>query len=139
MGTLIVTAAIIEEAGRYFISQRKKDSYQGLKWEFPGGKLEKGETPEVCLRRELMEELDLVVEVQDIYQVVSHEYGEKHIILLFYLCRITGGEPKCLDCSDYCWVTPDEMSYYDFAPADVPVVNKIQRHGKAQHVVKVLE
>ncbi len=130
MGTLVVTAAIIEEDGRYFIAQRKKDSHLGLKWEFPGGKVEKGESPEVCLKREIIEELNLLIEVKDIYQVVSHNYGEKHIILLFYLCQIIGGEPQCLDCSDYRWVTPEEMSQFEFAPADVPVVNKIQMQSQ---------
>lgn len=137
MGTLVVTAAIIEEDGRYFIAQRKKDAHQGLKWEFPGGKVEKGESPEVCLQRELREELNLSVEVEDIYQVVSHNYGEKHIILLCYLCRITGGEPECLDCSDYRWVTPDEMGQFEFAPADIPIVDKIHRQWQEIRYKKV--
>ena len=125
MGTIVVTAAIIRQDNLYLIAQRKKGSHQELKWEFPGGKVEKGEDPEDCLRREIHEELGLFIEIVDIFQVVSHNYGEKHIILLCYMCKITGGEPRCIDCYDYKWLTLEEMPQYDFAPADIPVVERL--------------
>lgn len=127
MGTIVVTAAIIKQDNLYLIAQRKKGSHQELKWEFPGGKVEQGEAPEDCLRREINEELGLSIEIVDIYQVVSYNYGERHIILLCYMCQNAGGEPRCIDCCDYRWVTLDEMCRYDFAPADIPVVDKLRK------------
>ena len=126
METIVVTAAIIKQDQQYLIAQRKKGSNQELKWEFPGGKVEIGEDPEDCLRREIKEELGLSVKIFNIYQVVSHNYGEKHIILLCYLCKNEGGEPSCIDCNDYRWVTVKEMSEYDFAPADIIVVESLK-------------
>jgi len=125
MDTIVVTAAIIKNGDRYLIAQRKKGASQEMKWEFPGGKIEKGEDPEECLQREILEELNTEVEVEGIYQVVSHNYGDRHIILLYYTCRMTGGEPKPVDCQDFRWVTAEEMAQYDFAPADRPVVDRL--------------
>lgn len=127
MGTIVVTAAIIKQGNLYLIAQRKKGSHQELKWEFPGGKVEIGEDPEDCLRREISEELGLSIEIVDIYQVVSYNYGEKHIILLCYMCKNAIGVPRCIDCYDYRWVTLEEMCQYDFAPADIPVVERLKK------------
>ncbi|PKM80971.1 MAG: 8-oxo-dGTP diphosphatase MutT [Firmicutes bacterium HGW-Firmicutes-14] len=126
METIVVTAAVIRKGDRFLIAQRKKGSHQEMKWEFPGGKVEQGEHPEDCLRREIKEELGVTVEVTDICQVVSHNYDARHIILLCYKCDLTQGEPETRDCHDYRWVTPAEMAGYEFAPADIPVVEKLR-------------
>lgn len=125
METIVVTAAVIRQGDYYLLAQRKKGSHQELKWEFPGGKVEKGEHPEQCLIREIKEELDVSIRIEDIFQVVSHVYGEKHIILLCYKCEIYGGEISCIDCADYRWVKPEQMMHFDCAPADIPVIQKI--------------
>jgi 8-oxo-dGTP diphosphatase len=124
---LAVTAAVIEEQGRYLIAQRKKDSHQGLRWEFPGGKVESGESPEICLGREIKEELNVNIEVGDIFKVISHIYEDKQVILLCYKCKILSGTPRPIECEDYKWVTPEQMTGFDFAPADVPVVEALQK------------
>ncbi len=125
MKTVAVTAAIIKKGDKYLIAQRKKGSHQGMKWEFPGGKIEKGENPEACLKREIKEELNVDIEVEGIYQIVSHNYENRQVILLCYTCRIVDGELKNVDCHDFRWVTPAEMDRYEFAPADIPVVEKL--------------
>lgn len=126
MTTIVVTAAIIENQGKYLIAQRKKESHQGMKWEFPGGKVEPGESPELCLAREIREELGFKIEVRDIFKVVSHNYEEKHVILLCYKCRMQSGAPSPLECEDFQWVTPEQMPGFDFAPADIPLVQALQ-------------
>jgi len=123
---IVVTAGIIKDKGRILLTQRKKDSDQGLKWEFPGGKLEFGETPEECLKREIREELDIDIEIEGILQVVSHIYGDSQVVLLCYLCWYAGGNLTPKECHDYCWVERQDLMTYDLAPADIPVARTIQ-------------
>ena len=125
---LVVTAAIIKKGDKYLIAQRKRGSHQGLKWEFPGGKVEEGESPEACLEREIKEELNMTIIVGDIFKVVSHTYDAGQVILLCYLCQVKEGEPDNIDCQDWKWVTPREMADYDFAPPDIPVVKKLYKN-----------
>ncbi|MGE5632838.1 MAG: 8-oxo-dGTP diphosphatase MutT [Caulobacteraceae bacterium] len=122
----VVTAAVIVRAGKVLISQRLMGSHMEFKWEFPGGKLEADETPEECIVREIREELDMEIEVIEIYKVVKFKYVEKDILLLCYLCRLLGGEGKRLECNDFKWVTIDELSGYEFVPADVSVAEKLK-------------
>lgn len=126
MNTIIVTAAVIKEAGRVLITQRKKEATHGLKWEFPGGKLEEGESPEDCIIREIKEEIDLDIEVDKIYQAVMHSYGERNILLLAYLCRQVGGSPAPLECRSIAWVPAGSLLEYDLAAADIPIARKLQ-------------
>lgn len=127
MHTIIVTAAIIHKEDKILIAQRKKDADHGLRWEFPGGKLNFGENPKEGLKREIIEELDMEIAVEDILEVVSQLYGPRHILLLCYTCRYLGQKPCTRDCQDFRWVTPQEMAEYDFTEADIPVVKKLQQ------------
>jgi len=121
----IVTAAAIIRDGKVLIAQRQQGSHMEYKWEFPGGKLEPDETPEECIIREIKEEMDIDIEVDDIYKVVKFKYEEKDILLLCYLCRIIKGDGKALECNDFKWVTKDELPGFDFVPADLPIVEKL--------------
>jgi 8-oxo-dGTP diphosphatase len=123
----IVTAAAMVRDGKVLIAQREAGSHMGLRWEFPGGKLEPDEDPEECIVREIKEELDLDIEVIDIYKVVKFKYEEKDILLLCYLCKILSGKGKPLECNDFKWVERDKLSEYEFVPADLPIVEKIMR------------
>lgn len=140
MQTLIVTAAIIQHNKHILIAQRKENVDQPLKWEFPGGKLEPGESPEQCLAREIQEELGLSIEVMKIYYVISHNYSDRQIILLCYLCRLIAGTAQALDCRDFKWVLAGELHLYDFAEADKPVVSNLQadifKHRLVQEYIK---
>ena len=121
----IVTAAAMVRDGKVLIAQREAGSHMEFRWEFPGGKLEPDETTEECIVREIKEELDIDVEVLDIYKVVQFSYKEKEILLLCYLCRIIRGEGRTLECNDFRWVTREQLSQYEFVPADVPIVEKL--------------
>lgn len=122
METLSVAAAVVCHNGRVLIAQRPKQSHMGLKWEFPGGKVEPGEEIEHCLIREIKEELDLEIEAGRELAVVDHQYEDKKVILHCHWCRYTGGEAKRKECLDFKWVEPCELKYYDFSGADQPVV-----------------
>lgn len=128
---LLVTAAIIlGPDGRLLIAQRKANaSFEALKWEFPGGKLEAFEHPEDCIRREIQEELALDIRVERAFDVASHFYvsgaDRRHIILLCYLCRADTSEFTTVDVEDARWITADELSGYDFAAADIPIVSRL--------------
>lgn len=123
----IVTAAAIIRDERVLIAQRKADSHMGCRWEFPGGKLEPGETSEECIVREIKEEMDIDIEVIDIYKVVKFQYKEKEILLLCYLCKILKGEGKPIECNDFKWVKKNELSGFDFVPADLPIIEKLTK------------
>ena len=123
----IVTAAAMVKNGKILIAQRQAGSHMEYKWEFPGGKLEPDETPEECIVREIKEELDMDIEVKDIYKVVKFKYEEKDILLLCYLCRVLKGEGKTLECNDFRWVGREELADFEFVPADVAVVEKLTR------------
>jgi 8-oxo-dGTP diphosphatase len=123
---IVVTAAVIKNRdNKILICQRKPDSHNGLKWEFPGGKLEEQETPEQCLRREIKEELDVDIEVGEIFKVVKQDYSDRVILLLAYECNYISGELKTIDCNDYKWVKKSEIKKYDIALADIPIVEKL--------------
>jgi len=121
MKALVVTAGVVIERGKVLVTQRKKGSSQGLLWEFPGGKLENGETPRMALRRELKEELDVEVEVGPIFETVYYPYPESPILLLVYHCRILKGLLKPLGCRDLRWVTLKELKDLAMPPADDPI------------------
>jgi len=125
MTTYIVAAAVIKENSRVLLAQRNRENNQGLKWEFPGGKVEEGENPEHCIIREIKEELDLDVEVQDIFKVVMHRYPDRNILLLAYSCRRIHGEPSPVCCRDICWVETDDLLDFDLAAADISIAEKL--------------
>ncbi|MHB8157921.1 MAG: (deoxy)nucleoside triphosphate pyrophosphohydrolase [Desulfocucumaceae bacterium] len=126
MSTYIVTAAVITDGDRVLITQRKKGSNQELKWEFPGGKLEDGEDPEHCIKREIKEEINIDIEVKKIFKVVMHSYGDRNILLLAYRCSHLAGEPVTLECNSISWVQAERLLDYDLAAADIPIATELQ-------------
>ncbi|AOT73010.1 (deoxy)nucleoside triphosphate pyrophosphohydrolase [Geosporobacter ferrireducens] len=125
MEPLVVTAAVIRKERKILIAQRLAHGDHHLQWEFPGGKLEIGETPEECLRREILEELNLEIKVLDIFKVVYHAYKSKTILLLCYLCDFIGGEGAALACNDFRWISLEEFLEFSYVEADLPIVEKI--------------
>lgn len=122
MKVLIVAAAVIKDNGKFLITQRLKNTHMGFKWEFPGGKIEKGEDAAACLRREIREELDLEIEVGAKIMVVEHQYPDRKVILQCHWCRFVRGEAKTMGCHSFKWVSAGDMKDYDFSEADLPVV-----------------
>ncbi|ASS75962.1 8-oxo-dGTP diphosphatase MutT [Tumebacillus algifaecis] len=125
MKQFVVTAAVIEQDGKVLVAQRKPDRHMGLKWEFPGGKLEWGEEPRAGLKREIAEELGIEISVADVLDVVSHTYEDRHIVLIGYRCRYLHGELRLLDVQDVRWVLPSELRSLEMAPADWPLVARL--------------
>ena len=121
---LLVVAAGTLRDGKVMICQRRPDAHNGLKWEFPGGKIEAGESPEAALARELREELDLNVRVGRIMDAVCHRYADRDVLVLFYDCRILSGSPRTVDCNAVAWAGPEEIRSYDFAGADRAFVER---------------
>ena len=123
-----VVAALIWNKGRFMICQRPANKSRPLLWEFVGGKVEPGETKEQALIRECKEELDIIIEVRDVFTEVVHEYPDITIRLTVFNARIAEGTPKLIEHNDLKWITPDEIPQYEFCPADVGVLEEI--HNK---------
>ena len=120
-----VVGAIIKDGDRYLVGQRPANKAQGGMWEFMGGKIELGETPEQALARECREELNLEIEDERIVDSVVHEYPEKTIRLTLIECKPKSGSvPKALEHQQIRWVTRAEMDAIDFAPADRELIQK---------------
>lgn len=129
---IVVAAAIIEMDGRILIAKRKEGWRHGGKWEFPGGTVEQDESPEECLRRELLEELAIETEVGELYCDVTHAYSHATIQLLVYRARHVSGEYTLADHDEMRWVLPAELLQYEFPEADQPVVEKLTGHSKRE-------
>lgn len=120
-----VVAALIFDGDRFLICQRPAHKARGLLWEFVGGKVEAGETKAAALIRECREELDVTIRVGDLFLRVDHEYPDITVQLFLYYASIVEGEPKLLEHNDIRWITPEEISQYDFCPADDQILQKI--------------
>lgn len=122
-----VAAAILVKDNRILIAKRSAKDKFANKWEFPGGKIEEGETPEECLKRELKEELDIEVVIGDFFAESNYPYENGVINLLtFWTCWV-GREIKLLEHAEYRWVAVSELVNYDFLPADIPLINKLAK------------
>ena len=121
---IVVAAALVAADGRVLVQRRAPERAMAGLWEFPGGKLEPGESPETALVRELREELgiDLAELALAPACFASAPLGDRHLILLLYLCRSWSGEPRALDASKVKWVTTQEMRGLEMPPADAPLI-----------------
>jgi 8-oxo-dGTP diphosphatase len=123
---IVVAAAVIIRDGRVLLTRRAEGQHLAGLWEFPGGKLEDGESPEEALVRECQEECGIEVEVAEILEVTHHRYPEKEVLLLFYRCELRGGQVRHLEVADHAWVAPEDLDDYPLPPADEGVVARIQ-------------
>ncbi len=125
----VVTAGVVWNAeGRILLAQRPLKGLLGGLWEFPGGKVEPGETLEACLRRELKEELDIEVEVGRLVGTVEHAYSHFRITLHAFHCRLKAGSPKAIGVADWRWVRLEEIRQYPLSRADVKVLELLEAH-----------
>jgi mutator protein MutT len=121
-----VVAAIIRRDNRILLTRRFNNVHLPGLWEFPGGKVEAGESLEDALKREIMEELGVQIAILYEFFKVDHAYPTKTIRLHFYECSIVKGEPQPLDVADLRWVAPRELSSYPFPDADKELVSRLQ-------------
>ncbi len=124
---LLVTAAVIIEENRVLITRRPKHKPQGGFWEFPGGKLDPGESPAIALQRELKEELDVNISVGKIIDALYHRYAWGPVLILAYRCRITDGTPRNIEVTEHLWVPLDKLHQYELLPADRPLIMQLQK------------
>lgn len=122
-----VTAAIILKNDQVLIAQRADDDKLAGKWEFPGGKIELGESPQECLKREIKEELDVDIEVLNYFGESIYTYQSGTIKLMAYWCKWLSGEFTLKVHRQIAWINQSELALYDFAPADIPLVEKLRK------------
>lgn len=120
-----VVAALIWNNGKFMICQRPENKSRALLWEFPGGKVEAGETKEAALARECREELAIELEVGKMFADSTFVYPDISVHLSLFEANIVSGEPKLLEHRDIRWITPEEAHLFEFSPADVPFVEKL--------------
>jgi 8-oxo-dGTP diphosphatase len=121
-----VAAGLIRDAaGRYLITQRRRGSHLAGLWEFPGGKLEAGETAAAGLRRELTEELSATFTVGELVETVRWEYPERTVVLHFFECRPESGDIAPREQQAMEWVAPARLVEYDFPPADRELIRRL--------------
>ncbi len=120
-----VVAALIWNKEKFMICQRPANKARALLWEFVGGKVEPGETKEEALIRECQEELNILLLVGDVFIDVIHEYPDLTVHLTLFNATILEGVPQKLEHNDIKWITPNEISNYEFCPADKEILAKI--------------
>jgi 8-oxo-dGTP diphosphatase len=122
---LVVCAAIIYKDDKILIAQRKENDTHSLQWEFPGGKVEEGESPSESIIREIKEELDIHISPDNVFDVVYHKYEKRNIILIVYNCTYLSGEPRAIECNDFKWIDIKSMQDFEFTAADTHIVKKL--------------
>ncbi len=120
-----VVAALIWENDRFMICQRPEHKTRAMQWEFVGGKVEKGESKEEALIRECREELNITVKVGDVFMEVDHEYPDISVHLTLFNSEICEGVPEMLEHNDIKWIRPEEITEFEFCPADKDILAKI--------------
>ena len=121
-----VVAALIWDKNKFMICQRPTHKARALLWEFVGGKVESSETKEQALIRECQEELAITLSVGEVFMDVIHEYPDITVHLILFNATIAEGIPQKLEHNDIQWITPAEISNYDFCPADEEILEKIK-------------
>ena len=129
-----VTSAIIVKDNKILITQKGSKGRFAHKWEFPGGKIDAGETPEECILRELFEELRIRIQVESFFCECIHTYPEGQNIVLAYCCSWQSGEITLTEHSDYKWVSVEELNQYDFTPADILVANRLRLEAEKKMI-----
>ena len=122
----VVAAVIRRDDGRILVTRRLPGGPLGGLWEFPGGKVEPGESEPAALAREIREELGCEVAVGPLRFRHDHDYPHVHVELVFYACTLApGAMPRCLAVAEIAWVAPEELDRREFCPADVPVLGRV--------------
>ena len=125
MNTIRVVAALVERDGRYLITQRRESAVLPMLWDFPGGRVEEGESDEAALAREVAERLGAEVEVGQLISFVNHPYEKYAVDLYLYECELLTEQLHCRAVKSYAWVSSKEMESYSFTPVDEASMSKL--------------
>jgi 8-oxo-dGTP diphosphatase len=128
----IGVAVINDRTGKILIDRRKNEGEMGGLWEFPGGKIEAGETIKECIKREVKEELNIEVSVGDRLTTITHKYQTFKVTLYVHDCQYVSGKPQPLECEEIHWVEPIQMNQYQFPQANLQIINLLQQRGISQ-------
>jgi 8-oxo-dGTP diphosphatase len=126
MKTIEVVAAIIKHEDRILTTQRGYGEFRGF-WEFPGGKIEAGETPHEALIREIKEELNIDILVGDLVGTIEYDYPEFHLTMHCFICTFLSGELQLNEHEDLKWLTKETLNSVTWLPADITLINKIKK------------
>lgn len=126
MKTVKVVAAIIRDGDKIFATARGYGEFKGG-WEFPGGKVEEGETPEQALAREIKEELDAEIEVGEYLDTIEYDYLTFHLSMRCYWCKVVAGEIVLKEAEAARWLTKETIDDVEWLPADLTIIEKIKR------------
>lgn len=125
MKTIQVVAAVIRDENRVFTTQRGYGDLKGG-WEFPGGKIEKGETPQQALVREIEEELDTEIKVEEYIDTIEYDYPTFHLSMQCFWCRVVEGHLVLKEAEDAKWVSATDIDSVDWLPADILLINQVK-------------
>lgn len=128
MKTIRVVAAVIRDNDRIFTTARGYGDYKG-KWEFPGGKIEKGETPGEALKREIIEELDTEIRVGELIDTIEYDYPDFHLSMECFWCEVINGKLELKEHEEARWLTREELYSVEWLPADERLIEKIKKNN----------
>ena len=124
MKVIEVVAAVIYKDGAYFTTQRGYGEFEGM-WEFPGGKIESGESREVALKREIQEELGVDITIDKFLCTTDYDYPSFHLTMHCYLCSVASGDIELREHKSACWLTAETLDSVEWLPADKEVIDKL--------------
>ncbi|MBQ1940476.1 MAG: 8-oxo-dGTP diphosphatase MutT [Selenomonadaceae bacterium] len=131
MKTIEVVAAIVQDGGRIFATQRGYGEFKDG-WEFPGGKMENGETLQQALARELKEELDMEAEIGEMFETVEYDYPKFHLTMHCFLCQLVNKEYVLKEHEAAKWLLPEELDSVEWLPADLGLIERLKNEIKSK-------
>jgi 8-oxo-dGTP diphosphatase len=125
---IIGVAVIWNEAGQILIDRRRPYGLMGGLWEFPGGKIEPGETVVECIQREIKEELAIEIEVGELLITIDHMYSHLRVTLTVHHCKYVSGVPQTIECDEVRWVNLDQLEQFEFPEANTQIISALKTH-----------